>query len=98
MPTSKGKPVNAREKCRFHRTHGPPALISPMHRNNIWPIMTRHIRSNIWLRIAVAYFAIAVGLGIAMGATKNFTLMPVPGTLDYLGWLSTSLIGLSEAR
>jgi hypothetical protein len=60
--------------------------------------MTRHIRSHIWLRIAVIYFAMAVCLGVAMGATGNFTLVPVHAHLNLLGWVSMSLIGLIAAR
>jgi hypothetical protein len=47
-----------------------------------------------WLKIAVVYFIIGVSLGIAMGATQNFTLRPVHAHLNLLGWATLALAGI----
>ncbi|TAM87405.1 MAG: hypothetical protein EPN41_07615 [Candidimonas sp.] len=60
--------------------------------------MNRPIGSHLWLQIAVAYFVLAAGLGLAMGAAGNFAFMPVHVQLDLLGWVAMSLIGLATAR
>jgi hypothetical protein len=60
--------------------------------------MSQPIRSHLWLQIAVVYFALAVGLGLAMGAAGDFTLMPVHVQLNLLGWMAMSVIGLATAR
>ena len=48
----------------------------------------------IWIKIAVVYFVIGVGWGIYMGASGDFTLMPVHVHINLLGWVSLTLIGL----
>ena len=48
-------------------------------------------RSRTWLRLAAVYFAIAVLLGVAMGASGDHTLMPVHAHLNLLGWVSMAL-------
>jgi hypothetical protein len=47
-----------------------------------------------WLRLAVVYLMVGVALGIAMGATENFTLRPVHAHLNLLGWTTLALSGL----
>jgi hypothetical protein len=47
-----------------------------------------------WLKLAVLYLIVGVGLGIAMGATENFTLRPVHAHLNLLGWTTLALAGL----
>lgn len=73
-------------------------MILPDGRAKIGAIMNRPIRSQLWLQIAVAYFAAAVLLGLAMSARDNFTLMPMDMLLNLLGWMAMSLIGLTTAR
>ena len=51
-------------------------------------------RPTTWLRLAVIYLIVGVGLGIAMGATENFTLRPVHAHLNLLGWTTLALAGL----
>ncbi len=46
-----------------------------------------------WLKSAVVYFVIGVGLGIYMGASNDHTLRPVHAHLNLLGWASMGLIG-----
>ena len=46
-----------------------------------------------WIKIAVIYFIFGVGLGIAMGATHDFTLRPVHAHVNLLGWVSMALFG-----
>lgn len=48
----------------------------------------------IWLKLAVIYLVIGVGMGIAMGASENFTLRPVHAHVNLLGWATLALAGL----
>ncbi len=50
------------------------------------------------LQIAVVYWVIGVGWGIFMGATENFTDVPVHAHLNLLGWVSLGLCGLIYAK
>jgi hypothetical protein len=50
--------------------------------------------ATLWLRLAVLYLIVGVGLGIAMGSTANFTLRPVHAHLNLLGWTTMALAGL----
>jgi len=47
-----------------------------------------------WLKLAIVYLMIGVGLGIAMGATENFLMRPVHAHLNLLGWTTLALAGL----
>jgi len=49
------------------------------------------------LRIAVAYWVIAVAWGIYMGASGDHTDMPVHAHLNLLGWVSLGLCGVIYA-
>ncbi|MDP3521716.1 MAG: hypothetical protein Q8S02_13935 [Hydrogenophaga sp.] len=46
-----------------------------------------------WLKAAVVYFVIGVGMGIYMGASHDHTLKPVHAHVNLLGWASMALIG-----
>jgi hypothetical protein len=46
------------------------------------------------LRIAVVYWIVAVCWGIYMGATEDFTDIPVHAHLNLLGWVSLGLCGI----
>ncbi|GAB3462995.1 hypothetical protein GCM10027321_25200 [Massilia terrae] len=48
----------------------------------------------IWLKLAITYLIIGVGLGIAMGASRNFALAPVHAHINLLGWTTMALAGL----
>jgi len=48
----------------------------------------------IWLKLAVIYLIIGVGMGIMMGASENFTMRPVHAHINLLGWATTALAGL----
>jgi cbb3-type cytochrome oxidase subunit 1 len=48
----------------------------------------------IWLKLAIVYLILGVGLGIAMGASQNFTLRPVHAHINLLGWTTMALAGL----
>lgn len=50
------------------------------------------------LRIAVVYWVLGVSWGIVMGATENFTDVPVHAHLNLLGWVSLGLCGLIYAK
>ena len=47
-----------------------------------------------WLKLAVLYLIAGIGIGIAMGATQNFTLRPVHAHINLLGWTTLALAGL----
>lgn len=48
----------------------------------------------IWLKLAVLYLVLGVVMGIAMGASQNFTLRPVHAHINLLGWTTLGLAGL----
>ncbi|GAB3427679.1 cbb3-type cytochrome c oxidase subunit I [Massilia solisilvae] len=48
----------------------------------------------IWLKLAILYLVLGVVMGIAMGASRNFTLMPVHAHVNLLGWATMALAGL----
>jgi hypothetical protein len=48
----------------------------------------------IWLKLAVLYLILGIALGIAMGASQNFTLRPVHAHINLLGWTTMALAGL----
>jgi cbb3-type cytochrome oxidase subunit 1 len=48
----------------------------------------------IWIKAAVVYFMMGVGLGIYMGASGDHILIPVHAHFNLLGWVSLALIGL----
>jgi len=50
------------------------------------------------LQIAVVYWVLGVSWGIYMGATENFTDVPVHAHLNLLGWVSLGLCGLIYAK
>ncbi len=50
--------------------------------------------ATVWLKLAILYLIVGVGLGIAMGASENFALRPVHAHLNLLGWTTLALAGL----
>lgn len=48
----------------------------------------------IWIKLAVVYLIVGIGLGIAMGSTQNFLLRPVHAHLNLLGWTTLALAGI----
>jgi hypothetical protein len=48
----------------------------------------------VWLKLAVLYLILGISLGIAMGASQNFTLRPVHAHINLLGWTTMALVGL----
>ena len=48
----------------------------------------------IWIKLAVLYLILGISLGIAMGASQNFTLRPVHAHINLLGWTTMALAGL----
>ncbi|MGA6829369.1 cytochrome-c oxidase [Nitrospira sp. NS4] len=48
----------------------------------------------MWIKAAVVYFIMGVGLGIYMGASGDHVLIPVHAHFNLLGWVSLALIGL----
>ena len=56
--------------------------------------MNHNPRSRAWFRLAAAYFAGGVMLGVVMGASGDHTLMPVHAHINLLGWVSMALFGL----
>ena len=50
--------------------------------------------SNAFLRLAVLFALIGVGMGYYMGASQNFVAAPVHAHVNLLGWVSMFLYGL----
>lgn len=50
------------------------------------------------LKTAVLYLLVAIGLGIAMGASGNYLLRPVHVHVGLLGWVSLAIVGLVYAQ
>ncbi|HEX8603390.1 MAG TPA: hypothetical protein VF774_12155 [Pseudoduganella sp.] len=48
----------------------------------------------VWIKLAVVYLVIGVAMGIAMGATRDFTLRPVHAHVNLLGWTTLALSGI----
>jgi hypothetical protein len=48
----------------------------------------------IWLKFAIVYLMLGVAMGIAMGASQNFTMRPVHAHVNLLGWTTLALAGL----
>jgi len=48
----------------------------------------------VWLKLAMIYLLIGVLMGIAMGATQDFTLRPVHAHVNLLGWATLAVAGL----
>jgi hypothetical protein len=49
----------------------------------------------VWfLRFGVVFAVVGMGLGIAMGASHDFTLAPVHAHINLVGWVSMFLAGL----
>jgi hypothetical protein len=48
----------------------------------------------LWIKAAVIYFIMGVGLGIYMGASGDHLLVPVHAHFNLLGWASLAVIGL----
>ncbi len=48
----------------------------------------------LWIKLAVVYLIVGITLGIGMGATENFALMPVHAHINLLGWATMALAGL----
>ena len=62
-------------------------------------IETRGARmARIWIRIAVIYLVVGVGMGLFMAATKELQYAPVHAHINLLGWASMALAGLIYDR
>jgi len=48
----------------------------------------------MWIKAAVVYFIMGIGLGTYMGASGDHVLIPVHAHFNLLGWVSLALIGL----
>jgi cbb3-type cytochrome oxidase subunit 1 len=50
--------------------------------------------SDRFLQLAVLFGLVGMGLGVWMGKTETFTLMPVHAHVNLLGWVSMALYAL----
>ena len=48
----------------------------------------------LWIKAAVVYLIMGVGLGIYMGASGDHLFVPVHAHFNLLGWASLALVGL----
>ncbi|MES2902067.1 MAG: cytochrome-c oxidase [Pseudomonadota bacterium] len=55
---------------------------------------TRSNAGFIWIKLAVVYLIIGISIGMAMGASHNFTLRPVHAHINLLGFVTLTLSGL----
>jgi cbb3-type cytochrome oxidase subunit 1 len=46
------------------------------------------------IRIAAMYLLIGVGIGLAMGISRNFSLMSVHSHISLLGWATMAIAGI----
>jgi hypothetical protein len=46
------------------------------------------------IRIAALYLVVGVAMGIVMGITQKFTLVPVHAHINLLGWASLGIMGV----
>lgn len=53
--------------------------------------------ASLYLKTAVLWFVLAVGIGLYMGAAQDFRLVHVHVHLNLLGWASLALVGLTWA-
>ncbi|MDC7683642.1 hypothetical protein PQU92_10160 [Asticcacaulis sp. BYS171W] len=53
--------------------------------------------SRWFLRLAVVFGLIGMGMGVAMGATHDFVLAPVHAHINLVGWVGMFLAGLFYA-
>ncbi|HEX2762858.1 MAG TPA: hypothetical protein VHM92_03295 [Allosphingosinicella sp.] len=51
----------------------------------------------LWARTALAWFLVAVGLGLFMGITQKFNYAPAHAHMGVLGWLSAGVISYLHA-
>ena len=54
--------------------------------------------ARLWIRIAVVYLMMGVGMGMFMASTHMFQYAPVHAHLNLLGWASMALAGLIYDR
>ena len=54
--------------------------------------------ARLWILIAVTYLVLGAGLGVVMGASMDFTYVPVHAHINLLGWASMALAGLIYDR
>lgn len=50
--------------------------------------------ATLWIKLAMLYLLVGISLGIAMGASQNFTLRPVHAHINLIGWTTMALAGL----
>ncbi len=47
-----------------------------------------------WIKLSIVYLIVGIAIGIAMGASHDFTLRPVHAHMNLLGWTTLALAGL----
>jgi cbb3-type cytochrome oxidase subunit 1 len=50
--------------------------------------------ATLWIKMAMIYLVCGISLGIAMGASQNFTMRPVHAHINLIGWTTMALAGL----
>ena len=50
--------------------------------------------ATLWIKMAMLYLVCGISLGIAMGASQNFTMRPVHAHINLIGWTTMALAGL----
>lgn len=52
------------------------------------------VANTTWFKLSVVYLIVGIGIGIAMGASRDFTLRPVHAHINLLGFTVLALAGL----
>lgn len=71
-----------------------PLAAQPMDRPSAAGALSRTPSTAAWFRLAVIYLLVAVGVGMAMGASGNFALRSVHTHISLMGWTTLALAGL----
>ena len=50
--------------------------------------------ATLWIKMGMLYLVCGISLGIAMGASQNFTMRPVHAHINLIGWTTMALAGL----
>jgi hypothetical protein len=89
--------LHGRADGMYDALHIDPIVRSPtMQTTTVTPLQQPQFSRAgiIWLKLAVLYLIFGISLGIAMGASQNFTLRPVHAHVNLLGWTTMALAGL----
>jgi hypothetical protein len=74
------------------QAHAPAATYGTVARTQ--PARAVSYSTTAWFKLSVVYLIVGIGIGIAMGASRDFTLRPVHAHINLLGFTVLALAGL----